>query len=455
MAERWMEYLEQNRDRFESELLELLRIPSISTDTAYAGEVRRAADWAANRLRQAGIEQVAVMETGGHPVVYGEWLHAPGKPTLLIYGHFDVQPVDPVALWSSPPFEPTIRDSKVFARGAADMKGSLLLPIFACEALLRTEGTLPVNVKFLLEAEEEIGSPSLEPFIAAHRELLACDAALNADGGNGPADRPVAAIARRGLCALQINVRSAKGDLHSGSGGAAPNSIHALVRILDSMRSPDGRILVEGFYDEVRELSEKERAEIAASAGPLEQMKERLGIKDFYGEPGFTPYERTVARPTLEVNGIWGGYQGEGTKTVIPCEAHAKITCRLVANQNPDLIRRKLIAHIERVAPPQVDVTVDSFPGDALPYMMDKGSVAQAALDRALTAMCGQAPLHVRWPGTVPVLSMLKAQLGVDSITLGCTTGGGNVHAPDEFLQLDEFRRMLPIVGRFLQEFGR
>lgn len=455
MSELWQRYLTENHDRFLGELLDLLRIPSISTAPEYAGEVRRAAQWTADRLRQAGMEGVRILETEGHPVVYGEWLHAPDKPTLLFYGHFDVQPVDPLNLWTSPPFEPEIRDGRLYARGVADMKSSMLLPIIACEALLRTEGRLPVNVKFLYEAEEEIGSPSLPRFLAQHRDLLACDMAVNADGGNGTADRPVAAIARRGLCGLQINVRSATTDLHSGAGGAAPNSIHALVRILDSMRDAEGRILVEGFYDEVRPLSEADREKIAAGAFMAERMKQNGVIKEFFGEPEFTPYERMVARPTLEVNGIWGGYQGDGVKTVIPCEAHAKITCRLVPDQTPAQIRQRLLDHIRLHAPSAADVSVEVLPGEADPYLMAEGHFGQAALDRTLTALCGRAPVHVRWSGTVPILGMLKRELGVDTVTLGCTDGGGGVHAPNEFLRLEDFRRMQGAYCLFLQEAGK
>lgn len=455
MTQTWQEYLAQGRERFRVDVLDLLRIPSISTDPAHAGEVRRGAQWAADRLRRAGIEHVQIMETTGHPVVYGDWLHAPGRPTVLFYGHFDVQPVDPLDLWTSPPFEPVEREGKLFARGAADMKASLLLPAIACEALLATEGTLPVNVKFLWEAEEEIGSPSLPGFIASRTELLACDTAVNADGGNGSPDLPISAIARRGLASIQINVRSAQIDMHSGAGGAAPNSIHALVYILDSMRDAEGRITVPGFYDDVRPLTEQDREQLARYAGSVERLKQSAGFKDFYGEPEFTAYERTVVRPTLEVNGIWGGYQGPGSKTVIPAEAHAKITCRLVPDQRPERIEQLLLDHIRRVAPPQVDVTVEVQPGSSDPYLMPDDHFGLLALDRALAAHTGKEPLHIRWSGTVPVLAMLKKYLDVYTVTLGCTDAGGAVHAPNEFIRMSEFDRMQPAYCLFLKELGR
>lgn len=455
MTERWQAYLTEHRHRFVSEFVDLLRIESVSTDPALAGEVRRAAGWTAARLRQAGMEEVRILETGGHPVVYGEWLHAPGKPTVLFYGHFDVQPVDPLDQWHSPPFEPRVDGDRIYARGASDMKGNLLLPVIACEALLRSEGALPVNVKFLLEGEEEIGSPHLAAFIAAHRELLACDLTVSADGGVGTAEEPVVGTGSRGLCGFQIDIRSAASDLHSGAGGAVPNSIHALVRLLDSMRDPDGRILVEGFYEQVRPLSDGERAMIAAAPFDPAEFKARTGIRAFFGEPGFTPREGSVARPTLEVNGIWGGFQGDGIKTVIPAEAHAKITCRLVADQTPEEIRAKLAAHIERHAPAYAAVTVRPLPGEADPYLVPEGDWGLAALERTMAALCGRAPRHVRSGGTVPVMGMLKRQLGVETVTLGASQLDEQVHAPNEFTRISNFERIQRAYCLLLAELGR
>jgi acetylornithine deacetylase/succinyl-diaminopimelate desuccinylase-like protein len=436
-----MEYLHEHRNRFIDEFLDLLRIPSISTDPASRGEVRRAAEWTADRLRKAGIEGVRIMETGGHPVVYGEWLHAPGRPTILIYGHFDVQPVDPLHLWTAPPFEPVIKDGAVYARGATDMKGNLLLPVIACEALLQTEGKLPVNVKFLFEGEEEIGSPNLAAFIAAHKELLACDLMISADGGIDSPEQPVVTLGPRGIVGLQINVRTANIDLHSGIGGMAVNPIHALVRLLDSMRDAEGRIAVAGFYDNVLPLTEQARADIAN--GPLnpEEFKARSGTKGFFGEPEYTPAERVASRPTLEVNGIWGGYTGEGVKTVIPCEAHAKITCRLVPNQTPAEIREKLLAHIQKYTPAYAEATVDILPGEAEPYLIPADHPARQALIRVVRQLTGKEPKTFWGGGTVPVTGMVKKVLGVESITLGGSRNDERAHAPDEFYRLDSFER--------------
>ncbi|KPV43745.1 dipeptidase [Alicyclobacillus ferrooxydans] len=455
MTASWQEYLDLHQQRFIDELLSFLKIPSVSTDSAYAGEVRNAARWIAARMERAGIEGVQVMETTGHPVVYGEWLHAEGQPTLLIYGHFDVQPADPLELWVHPPFEPTIDGDLVYARGASDMKGNDLLPVIACEALLQTTGAIPVNVKFLFEGEEEIGSASLEPFIRAHEEMLSCDMVVCADGGVGSKAAPVVNVGRRGLIGLEVQVTSAATDLHSGgAGGIAPNAIHALSRILDSFRDHEGRILVDGFYRDVRPLTEEDRTEIAKYPFHAEDYQAKTGIKAFFGEPEFTPQERNTARPTLEINGIWGGYQGEGTKTVIPREAFAKITCRLVPDQEPEHIQQVVAAHIRRFTPKQVDVTVTASPGDAEAYVLDRNHPGLAALEEALTAASDAAPVRVRGGGTVPITAMFKNILGVDTITLGATLGHDGAHAPNEHFSLSNFARIQRVFCMLFEKIG-
>lgn len=353
----WEAYLAANRPKFLDGLLEFLRIPSVSALPDRADDVQRAARWVADRLQSAGVEGVRILPTGGHPVVYGEWLHAPDKPTILIYGHFDTQPADPLELWTSPPFEPAIRDGRVYARGASDDKGNMLAPILAVEAMLQADGALPVNVKFFFEGQEEIGSPQLPAFVAAHRELLACDLAVSADSVQWAEDQPAILVGLRGTCAIQIDVYGARTDLHSGLyGGLVANPIHALISLLASMRDTEGRILVEGFYDRVVTLSAEERAAIAAVPFDEAAYRDQLGVSALVGEPGYTPRERNWVRPTLEVNGIWGGFQGEGVKTVLPNEAHAKITCRLVPNQEPEQIVQALVSHVERQDTPGVRV---------------------------------------------------------------------------------------------------
>ncbi len=331
MAE-WQTYLQAHEQDDVARLLDLLRIPSISALAEHAGDVRRAASWTAAQLQAAGIEDVQVMETGGHPVVYGAWLHAVGKPTVLIYGHFDVQPVDPLALWTNPPFEPVVAGGRVYARGASDMKGSLVAVIAAVEALLETGSALPVNVKFFFEGQEEIGSPQLPAFVAAHRDLLSCNVVINADGDQWSETQDNLLVGLRGMAGIQIDVHGAITDLHSGVyGGAVPNPLQVLAELLASMHGPAGKVAVEGFYDGVVAPTAEQRARLAALPFSEEQYKARLGLEELPGEGGYTALERTTIRPTLEVNGMWGGFTGEGVKTVVPAKAHAKITCRLGA----------------------------------------------------------------------------------------------------------------------------
>jgi acetylornithine deacetylase/succinyl-diaminopimelate desuccinylase-like protein len=438
----WQNYLEENQARFVDELLELLRIPSISTSPEHLDDVRRAAEWTAARLEVAGLEGVRVIPTAGHPVVYGEWLHAPGRPTILIYGHGDVQPPDPLHLWTTPPFEPTIRDGRVFARGASDMKGTLLATIVAVEALLKTEGALPVNVKFLFEGEEEIGAPHLSSVLANHRELFACDMAISADGGQWSETEPNITLSARGGCGLQVDVKGASSDLHSGLyGGAIQNPIHALVRLLDTMHAPDGTITVDGFYDEVRDFSEAERAQIAETPYDEANFLAGLGLTETFGEPGYTTRERIGIRPTLEINGIWGGFQGGGVKTVLPNEAHAKITCRLVADQDPVKIRDLLTRHIESHASPGVTVRVQPAALLMKPYMMPADHPGNEALQIVHEQLYGRKPYYHRNGGSNAVYGLILDHLGVYTVGLGFILDDENIHAPDEFFRLSSFQR--------------
>ena len=439
----WESYLAQHRNRLLEEYFEYLRIPSISAQDEYVPEVARAGKWVADRLAAIGIRNVEVMPTGGHPVVYGDWLGAPGKPTVLVYGHFDVQPVDPLELWTSPPFEPAVRDGIVYARGASDNKGNLFVALMAIEAMLKADGGLPVNLKFIVEGQEEIGSPQLKPFIAANKARFAADLVLSTDGGSGGADPPQVVVGSRGNTAVQIDVRGANSDLHSGQyGGTVANPIHALVRILDSMRSPDGKVLVEGFYDDVV-FTDEDRRQIAAVPFDEEEFKRRLGIDALFGEPGYTPRERIWARPTLEVNGIYGGYQGEGTKTVLPNEAHAKLTCRLVPNQDPVRIRALLAEHVRRNTPP--GVRAEAHPGrvseGARPYVIRADHPANKAAFAVLEEVRGQRPFYARMGGTVPIYDLLVDNLGVQCVSFGQGAGDERAHAPDEFFRLETLDR--------------
>jgi len=439
----WKDYLIENEDRFLEELLELIRIPSVSALPEHSGDLHRAAEWVAARLQMAGVENVAVMPTGGHPAVYGDWLHAGSdKPTILLYGHMDVQPADPLDLWESPPFEPVIRDDRIYARGASDDKGGLITPILAVEALLHTEGQLPVNVKFCFEGEEEIGSPSMDRFLEKNKELFACDLVLTADGLLWDADRPMLLLGLKGLCALEIQVTGPNSDLHSGlHGGVMHNPIEALSKIVASLRAPDGKIAVEGFYDDVVDLSEAQRAELASVPRDDEQYRKELGIPEFFGEPGYTTQERNWIRPTLELNGIWGGFQGAGTKTVIPSEAHAKITCRLVAHQDPVKVREVIKAHIEAHTPPGVQVNVKLEKQVAYPYLMSSDHPGNVIAAEVLTDVFGKPPYHVFVGGSIAISTFFLNHLDAHMVNFGWSAGDENLHAPNEFFRLKNFRR--------------
>ena len=451
----WKEFLEDNGSRYLDELCEFLRIPSISSLPEHADDVRRAADWVADRLEVAGIEAVQVLPTDGHPVVYGQWLNASDGPTVLIYGHFDTQPVDPIELWSQPPFEPVIKDGRIFARGASDDKGNLLAPILAVEALLKTQGKLPVNVKFFFEGQEEIGSPQLPDFISSHRDLLACDLILSADGGQWEEDQPALVVGRRGICALQLDLKSAAGDVHSGSyGGTFLNPIHALANLIDSMRSPDGRIMVDGFYDDVLVVSDAERDQLARIPYDENKYMRELGVKQLWGESGYSTYERAWIRPTLEVNGIWGGFLGEGIKTVIPSEAHAKITCRLVPDQEPDKIFELIVAHVEKQVSAATTAVVKKLAGSADPFLIPYDHPGNQAARATFCDLYGKEPYAVRMGGTIPVSGIFLKFLNAHMVNFAFSLNDENIHAPDEFFRISSFKRSLNAYCMMFERLG-
>ena len=451
----WQNFIEEHRDQYVGELSDFLRIPSISSLSEHADDVKGAAEWVAERLRKAGMEAVEVMPTGGHPVVYGQWLNAPGKPTVLIYGHFDVQPADPLELWTTPPFEPEVRDGRIYARGASDNKGNMFIPIIAVEALLRTAGSLPLNVKFLFEGQEEIGSPQLPEFLKSKREVLACDFILNADSGQWSEDQPSLLTSLRGLCGLQVDVTGANSDLHSGIyGGAVQNPIHALIQILNSMRGSDGHILIEGFYDSVRVLSDAEKAQIDSVPFDQSEFMNRVGVSELFGEAGFSNPERLWTRPTLELNGIWGGFQGEGLKTVLPSKAHAKITCRLVADQDPEHINGLIEAHIRKNAPPGVKIDLTPVESSANPYVMPADLPGSVAAIEVLSELYGKKPLLVREGGSVPILSIFLQYLGTYATCFGFAMNDEKFHAPNEFFRLKSFELGQRAYCKILQRLG-
>lgn len=454
----WEDYLNREQGRFVDELIDFVRIPSVSAKPENAADVRRAADWVAARLTAAGMERAQVLPTAGHPVVCAEWLHAgPDKPTILIYGHFDVQPAEPFELWTHPPFDPVQRDGRIWGRGASDDKGGMLVPVVVLEAFLKTRGRLPVNVKCFFEGQEEIGSPDLPPFVAAEAQgRLLADMIFSADGLQWDPDTPNVVEALKGLVSLELVVRGAKGDLHSGmAGGGLANPAMALGQILASMKSPDGRITVQGFYDDVRPLDPETRAALAAIPFDEARWLAEMGASEAHGEPGYTVQERIAARPTLDVNGLTSGWQGAGTKTVLPAEARAKITCRLVADQVPEKVFAVLQAHVAAHTPPGVTAELLRNPGRADPFQLPSGHNATAVAAEVLAQVYGKAPLKVRVGGSIPVMSTMLDELGVHAVMFGFSHGDENLHAPDEFFRLDAFRKGQAAYGLLLERLGQ
>ena len=451
----WENYLVQQKDRLLKELMDFLRIPSISALPEHMPDVGRAAQWLQARMKAAGIESVRTLSTGAHPAVYGEWLQVPGKPTLLIYGHFDTQPVDPLNLWDHPPFEPAVKNGRIYARGATDDKGNLIIPVMVVEAMLKTGGRLPVNLKFLFEGQEEIGSPQLPGFIAEHKDLLSCDMVLSADGGQWDEDHPALVLGTRGLAAVILDVRGSDHDLHSGTyGGTIANPLHALVQIVGSMHDPSGRVTVEGFYDDVRVLSEAERGQIAKVPFDETAYLRETGSSSVFGEPGFTTYERAWARPTLEVNGLYGGFQGEGIKTVLPSRAHAKISCRLVADQDPSRIADLVIRHIHKVAPPGVAITTTKSQSAAIPYLIPPDHPGLAVAASVLKTLYGKEPYHVRMGGTIPANALFLQVLKAYTVVFAFGLQDERQHSPNEFFRLASYERGQKAYGIFLERLG-
>lgn len=434
-------YIAAHDARHLDELKEFLRIPSASSLPEYRDEVRRAAEWVATQLRTLGAQDVALLPTMGNPVVYGHWPAPAGAPTALLYGHYDVQPPDPLGLWQTPPFEPTVRDGKLYARGAADDKGNMFAPLKAIEAVIATHGALPIGVKCMFEGEEEIGSPSLPGFVRENTALLAADFALCADGGMYGPDTPSLTVGTKGIAAAQIDLTTANTDLHSGQhGAAAPNAVEALARLVTTLHDDAGRVTVDGFYDDVRDLTDAERAQMAAVPFDEEAYKQELGIAALWGEPGYTPTERRWARPTIDLNGIWGGFEGVGLKTVTPCEAHAKITCRLVPNQDPAAVLDAIEAHVNAHCPPGAQVRFTRFPGAARAFAVRADHPVLTAAGDVLRDLYGKEPYVVRGGGTLPIATTLQESLGADMIFFSWGMPDDQVHAPNESWRLSGFR---------------
>jgi acetylornithine deacetylase/succinyl-diaminopimelate desuccinylase-like protein len=448
-------HLRANHDRILRSLVEFASIPSVSTDPAYAADIDRAARWVAAELAAAGPLTVRTLPTAGNPVVYGEWLGAPGKTTVLVYGHYDVQPPDPLEKWHSPPWTPTVRDGRLYARGVSDDKGPMLIPIAVAEAFFATAGCLPVNMKFMFEGEEEIGSRHLDVFVQQHKDLLAADVVVSADGAMWRIDEPSLTVASRGLCGLELTLTAASKDLHSGRhGGGVANPLHAMAALVASLHESNGRVAVAGFYDEVRELSSGERAALAALTYDERAYLAQVGAPSAFGEPGYTTLERQWTRPTLEVNGMWGGYQGPGQKTVIPSEAHAKITCRLVPDQDPDEVAVRVERHLEAHVPPGTRLSLSIADHGSRAAHITLDHFALKAADAALHATYGVRPLVVRMGGTVPIAELFQRHMGLDTVFFSFSTADEDFHAPNEFFRVHRLHEGLEAWARYWTILG-
>ncbi|GAB4531292.1 MAG: dipeptidase [Anaerolineales bacterium] len=449
--EQALAFAHENRDRFLEDLKALCAIPSISTSPEYKAEVRRAAEWVAAHMRKIGLENVAVMDTPGHPVVYGEWLHAgDNAPTVLIYGHYDVQPADPLDLWETPPFEPTVRGEKLYARGATDMKGQVMASLHAVEAMLRNGGA-PVNVKFFIEGEEESGSIHLAAYIRENKEKLACTVALNPDTGMVAPDLPTITYALRGLAYFELKVFGPRSDMHSGVfGGVIHNPGQVICELIAGMHDADGRVTLPGFYDRVIDLDQAERAELALLPTSEAFYLQQSGAPALWeGEKGYTAVERTGARPTLEVNGLYSGFIGEGAKTVLPSYAMAKISCRLVPDQDPEEVAEQMRAYLKAHAPQTVTWELKVFPGPARASLSRIDSPGVQALAKAQETVWGQRPIFKREGGSVPVVGDIQNILGVAVVNTGFALPGDNMHAPNESLHLPTWYRGIETLTHF------
>ncbi len=444
-----LDYARKNQPRFLEELMDLVKIPSVSTETQYQAQMHQAAAWVAEQLRSLGASHVEICPTERHAVVCGEYRCAePNAPTLLVYGHYDVQPAEPLEEWQSPPFEPTVRGDYLYGRGASDMKGQLLAGLKAIESIVQTD-QLQVNLRFLVEGEEEIGSPSLEKFIAQNQDRLAADAALNLDSGIAAPDFPTITISLRGLVYFELRVYGAASDLHSGTfGGAVHNPAQVLCELIAGMHDERGRVTLPGFYDRVRPLSETERADLARLPHDEAYFLAKTGAPALFGEEGYTPVERVGARPTLEINGLYSGYIGEGSKTVLPAYAMAKISCRLVPDQDPKEVHQQLLDYLQAHAPKTVRWEVIQYAGSPA-SMIEPQRPEVAALSRAMEQIWGVKPAFKREGGSIPVAAQLKELLGMPTILTGFGLPDDNLHAPNERLHLPTWQRGIETLIHF------
>jgi acetylornithine deacetylase/succinyl-diaminopimelate desuccinylase-like protein len=449
----WKEYQEQNKDRFLNELLDLLRIPSVSAKTEHKTDMLKCAQAVKDSLLAAGADKAEIYETDGHPIVYGEKIIDPSKPTVLVYGHYDVQPAEPLELWNSPAFEPTIIDGKIFARGSCDDKGQFYMHVKALEILVKTN-TLRNNIKFCIEGEEEIGSPNLGKFVAAQKELLKADCVLISDTAMLSLDTPSMDVGVRGLSYIEVEVTGPNRDLHSGVyGGAVANPITMLTKMIASLHDENNHITIPGFYDDVVEATPTERELMAKAPFNEAEYKAELGVKELWGENGFTTNERTGIRPTLEVNGIWGGYIGEGAKTVLPSKAFAKISARLVPNQTSEAITNKIINHLNSIAPANVTVKATLHHGGE-PYMTPIDSKGYVAAAKAIETTFGKQPIPVRGGGSIPICALFEKELGIKIVFMGFGLDSDNLHSPNEKFNIENYYKGIETIPYFHKYFA-
>ncbi|RDC66396.1 dipeptidase [Adhaeribacter pallidiroseus] len=446
-------YLEANKDRFISELLDLLRIPSVSADPAFSNDVLRAADYLAQKLRDAGADNVEICPTAGYPIIYGEKIIDSASPTVLVYGHYDVQPADPYELWHSPPFEPVIKENKIYARGACDDKGQLYMHIKAFELMMQ-QNQLPCNLKFMLEGEEEIGSNNLDIFVQQNKARLQADVIVISDTGIIANDVPSITSGLRGMSYVEVEVTGPNRDLHSGLyGGAVANPINVLCQMIASLHDENNHITIPGFYDNVQELTAEERAEMAKAPFNVEDYKSALQLGDVHGEAGYSTMERNSIRPTLDVNGIWGGYTGEGAKTVIASKAFAKISMRLVPNQTSEEITEKFKKHFTAIAPKSVTVQVKPHHGGE-PVVTPTNSIAYQAASRAFEQTFGKKPIPVRSGGSIPIVAMFKSELGIDTVLMGFGLDSDAIHSPNEHYGIFNFLKGIETIPYFYKFYA-
>lgn len=448
------EYIASSKDRFLSELFDWLRIPSVSADSRHKQDVRKAAEFLKEKLSSAGVDKVEICETKGHPIVYAEKIIDSKLPTVLVYGHYDVQPADPINLWSSPPFEPVIKNDKIYARGACDDKGQVYMHVKAFEVMMK-HNLLPCNVKFMVEGEEEVGSDNLGTFVKENKSKLKADIILISDTALISLEHPSITTGLRGLSYMEVEVTGPNRDLHSGVyGGAVANPINTLCAMIASLHDSEGRVAIPGFYEKVQELTAAEREALNKAPFDLNDYKKELGIDDIKGENGYTTLERTGVRPTLDVNGIWGGYTGEGAKTVLPSKAHAKISMRLVPNQVSAEITDLFTKHFQKIAPKYVNVKVTAHHGGE-PAVTPTNSDAYKAASKAFEEVWGKTPIPTRDGGSIPIVALFKRELGLDTVLLGFGLDSDAIHSPDEHYGVQNFLLGVETIVSFYKHYAK